>query len=474
MCALAKIHGNMYIAVMKYKDSKDFEANPGGDLFPEFIPDEPQPAPDQSQSEGDRPAPRVREPLREQVFLRPVCLEDLVGADHLVRLVWDYVGGLDLSGLYRSIKAVQGHGGRAATDPKMLLSLWLFATLEGVGSARALERLCNEHVAYQWLCGGVNVNYHTLADFRVRHEAVLDALLTESVAVLMAEGLVKLDRVAQDGMRVRASAGAASFRRGSTLKRCLKQAQDHIQRLRDELEQDPAATTRRQKAARDRAASDRLSRVQKALRRLPGARAKKKTNEKGKARVSTTDADATVMKMADGGFRPAFNVQFAADTHSQVIVGVDVSTSGSDQGQMMPMVEQLVERYHRAPRQLLVDGGFTKKEDIEWVSKPDLNCTVFAPVPTPRVAGIDPHQSKPDDRPSIAEWRRRMGTAEAKRIYLDRAATVECVNAIARNRGLLQFRVRGQHKARAVALLFALAHNLRRTLRLQHALATQA
>ena len=442
-------------------------------LFPDFVEDEP------TAHEGEgcpraTPAPRLRQPVREQVFLRPVSLEELIGDDHQARVVWAYVEELDLSALYRRIKAVEGHAGRAATDPKVFLALWLFATLEGVGSARALERLCREHAAYQWMCGGIGVNYHTLADFRVEHEEVLDELLSQGVAVLMAEGLVTLTRVAQDGMRVRASAGSSSFRRGTTLKRCLRDARQHVRRLREEIEHDPTATNRRQRAARERTATERLERVRKALRRLPEQVAKKKPKEKETARASTTDADATVMKMGDGGFRPAYNLQLATDTNTQVIVGVEVSTSGSDQGQMAPMVAQIKERYQRAPEQVLVDGGFVKKEDIERVAALDLGCIVFAPVAKPRVEGIDPFAAKDDDSDVIAEWRQRMGTEDAKQLYKERAATAECVNALARNRGLQRLPVRGRRKVRAVALLFALAHNLLRTVALRALVAQPA
>ena len=442
-------------------------------LFPDFVEDEP------TAHEGEgcprpTPAPRLRQPVREQVFLRPVSLEELIGDDHQARVVWAYVEELDLSALYRRIKAVEGHAGRAATDPKVFLALWLFATLEGVGSARALERLCREHAAYQWMCGGIGVNYHTLADFRVEHEEVLDELLSQGVAVLMAEGLVTLTRVAQDGMRVRASAGSSSFRRGTTLKRCLRDARQHVRRLREEIEHDPTATNRRQRAARERTATERLERVRKALRRLPEQVAKKKPKEKETARASTTDADATVMKMGDGGFRPAYNLQLATDTNTQVIVGVEVSTSGSDQGQMAPMVAQIKERYQRAPEQVLVDGGFVKKEDIERVAALDLGCIVFAPVAKPRVESIDPFAPKDDDSNVIAEWRQRMGTEDAKQLYKERAATAECVNALARNRGLQRLPVRGRRKVRAVALLFALAHNLLRTVALRALVAQPA
>lgn len=151
------------------------------------------------------------------------------------------VCGLDLRGLYQRIQAVEGGPGQAPADPRILLALWLYATLRGVGSARELNRLCEHHTAYRWLCGGVSMNYHTLSDFRTQHAELLDRLLTESVASLMAEGLVTLDRVAQDGIKVRAGAGAALFRRQPTLEEALAQAEEQLRQLKQELEADPAA-----------------------------------------------------------------------------------------------------------------------------------------------------------------------------------------------------------------------------------------
>jgi len=404
-------------------------------------------------------APRLREADRTQVCLRPVDLEGLLPEEHRARIVWAYVEGLDLTPLYQQIQAVEGEAGRPATDPKILLALWLYATLEAVGAARALDRLCGTHLAYQWLCGGVPMNYHTLADFRTAHGAFLDTLLTQGVAALMAQGLVTLEQVAQDGIRVRASAGAASFRRRPTLEACLAEAEAQVQALRAELEADPGATTARQRAARERAARERQARVAQALAHLPALEAKKKRDERTKARASTTDPEARVMKMADGGFRPAYNLQFATDTGTQVIVGVDASNAGTDHGQLAPMVEQIAARHAEAPGATLVDGGFVTKEDIEAVSE---RTTVYAPVPKPKDPARDPHVPLPTDTPALAAWRERMGTPEAQAIYKERAATAECVNAQARNRGLRQLGVRGLAKARLIALWYALAHNLMR------------
>jgi len=413
----------------------------------------PPPAP------GAPSRPRLREADRTQLQIRPFDLESLLPEDHRARLVWAYVEGLDLTPLYQPIQAVEGEAGRPATDPKILLALWLYATVEGVGSARALDRLCGTAVAYQWLCGGVPMNYHTLADFRTGHGAFLDTLLTQSVAILLAQGLVTLARVAQDGMRVRASAGAASFRRGATLASCLAEAAGQVQALRAELEEDPRATTARQEAARARVARERQARVADALAQLPAVQAKKQPEDRATARVSTTDPDARVMKMADGGYRPAYNLQFATETASQVIVGVDATNQGTDHGQLAPMVAQLEMRHGTAPAAMLVDGGFAGKADIAAASE---RTTVYAPVQQPKDATRDPHAPLPTDAPAIAAWRARMGTPEAQAIYKERAATAECVNAQARNRGLRQLAVRGLAKVRTIALWYALAHNLMR------------
>ncbi len=412
---------------------------------------------------------RLKRAQRDQVVIRCLALDALLPAEHTARQVWAFVEGLDLTRLYQQVQAVEGGPGQAPADPRILLALWLYATLEGVGSARALDRLCEEHLAYQWLAGAVAMNYHTLSDFRTAHPEFLDELLTKSVAALMEQDLVDLNRVAQDGMRVRASAGASSFRRRPTLETCLQEAQDQVARLGAEVETDPAKANTQQHQAQVRAARERAERVQRALNRLPELEAKKKPDEKDKARVSTTDPEASVMKMADGGFRPAYNVQFSTDTSTKVIVGVDVVTQGSDAGQMPPMVEQIRQRYEQAPQAVLVDGGFVKHEDIEAVSGPEVGATVYGPVPKSRNPEIDEHAPHRRDTPIVIEWRQRMATPEAQAIYKERAATAELVNAQCRNRGLGQFRVRGVAKVRTIALWYALALNLMRAVALRAA-----
>jgi transposase len=412
---------------------------------------------------GSRGQPRLQRPNRAQLELRSVDLDGLLPADHRARLVWAFTEGLDLAPLYAAIRATEGEPGRPPIDPAILTALWLYATLEGVGSARALERLCDEHDAYRWICGGVSVNHHTLADFRVGHGELFDALLTESVAALLAEGLISLERVAQDGLRLRASAGAGSFRGRGGLSEALTAAEQQVRRLRDELDDDPAATSRRVAAARERAARERVERARRALARLPELEARRAKpsyhRPRRPAKTSTSDPEATYMRFPDQGLRPAYNAQFASTVGSQIIVGLDV-TGELDQTQLQPMLEQLRRRYARAPAEHLVDGGYVNRPALGDAAAG--GTSVFMPLPTPHNRQLDRYRRRPGDSPAASDWRARMATPEAQAIYRERAATAECVNALVRNRGLGLLRVRGRARVRAVLLWFALAHNLLR------------
>ncbi|MCK9517037.1 MAG: IS1182 family transposase, partial [Ottowia sp.] len=445
---------------------------------------------DRRQARQAQGAVRLLEPNRQQVELRASDLESLLPEGHRARLVWGYVERQRLDRLIDAVKARGSNAGRAAIDPRILFALWLYATLQGVGSGRELARLCQAHDAYRWICGGVSVNYHALNDFRAGNEALMDELLSDNVAALAAAGAISLQRVAQDGMRVRAAAGAASFRRGASLQPHLGQARALVQTLKAQARVDPGRERRQREAARLRAARERQQRIEAALAQLPEVQAVKKRNgSKAPARVSTTDAQARVMKMGDGGFRPAYNVQFASTCQDQVIVGVDVVNIGSDMAQLAPMARQVHARVGRHPDQWLVDGGFAAHEQIEAVAQ---NTEVYAPVPgtkasTANKAGVtgkpdstsepdnkaqDKHKSqdkrraKAGDSQMIADWRERMATDEAQKIYKQRAATAECVNALARNRGMQRLPVRGLGRVKSVVGLFVLAHNLLRMAKL--------
>ena len=283
-----------------------------------------------------------------------------------------------------------------------------------------------------------------------------------------------MQRVAQDGVRVRAGAGGGSFHRKETLEGHLARVKAQVQRLREELHEDTQASSHRQKAAKERVARERDERLTEALRQIEEvkrvkARAKSKKLKNQPARSSSTDPDARVMKMANGGYNPAFNVQFTTDVDTQVIVGVDVTNAGSDSAQMAPMIRQIIERYGRAPEQMLVDGGFASPKAVDEVAESVPNCQVYGPVQKYKDTSRHPHQPQKGDSPSVAAWRIRMGTDEAKTIYRLRAQVAECVNALARNRGLYKFLVRGLKKVRAVTLWYAVAHNLNRSVSLARA-----
>jgi transposase len=416
------------------------------------------------EEEGASGKARVLRADRRQGRWQVTPLDEVLPAYHPVRTVWAFVESLDLSEYLAAVRSVEGRAGRPAIDPAILLGLWLYGISQGVGSARELERLTKEHDAYRWLCGGVSVNYHTLSDFR-NGEAKLDQLLTKWLASLTKAGVLKLERVSQDGMRVRASAGASSFRRRERLQDYLLDAAAQIERLKSESGTEGAGEaaqrTARQEAAQKRAARERHAQVKRALqllgeaeKALEGRTDKKKPPE---ARTSTTDPEARVMKMADGGFRPAFNAQVACDTDSRLVVGVDVVNVGSDMSQIPPMLDQLRRCFGKLPQELLCDGGYPSKGSLEAAHT--LGVDVYSPVPKPPHGG-DRYAPRADDSEARAAWRERMSRDEAKALYKLRAATIEWVNACFRRSGLTAFLVRGLSKARAVLLLIALSHNL--------------
>lgn len=419
-----------------------------------------------SPAEG-APRARLQRAERRQIRLLPTSLDALVPPEHPVRGIWEFVSRMDLSAFHAKVAAVEGHVGRPAIDPAILLALWVYGISQGVGSARMLASLCEDHVAYRWVCGGVSVTRTPLTEFRVEHGREIDELLTQMVGVLMHEGLVTLERTAQDGMKVRASAGAPSFRRRRTLQGCLEEARTRVAELRKRLDEDPGEPDRRQQAAQERAARERLERVEAALGQWEDVR-RRKTLKKGedpeeKVRVSTTDPDARVMKMPDGGFRPAFNLQLTADSKGQFVVGVDVSNSGGDNCRMTPMLDQLKRRYGKLPREHLVDGGFANRDAITKADR--RGCTVYAPESKLRKGSKRTKgERRDDDTDEAAKWRERMQTEEAKGIYRERSGMIECVNGILRNRGLVKFVVRGLDRVKAVASLYAVAHNILRRL----------
>lgn len=409
---------------------------------------------------------RVKTPERSQVEMRYISLDQWLDRDHRVRDIWQYVESLDLSELYQPIKAVEHHAGRDAIDPRILFALWLFATIEGVTSARRITDLTSRDIPYMWICGGVSVNYHRVADFRAEHGELLQSVLTESIAVLIHQELIDLETVGQDGMRVRASAGSGSFRRSRSLDEALEQAEKHIQEVKQQQETETDGGNRRRRAAAERAARekrDRIAAAREEMKDLNERYQKRRGTRRSEPRASTTDPEARRMKMGDGGTRPAMNVQFASDGDAQMIVAVDVTSQGSDSGLMQPMYDEVCQRYERRPGKFLVDGGFAKKEDITHVEQKGTE--VFAPLygeEKQKAEGKDPYASRCGESVEMTAHRERMGTEEAKVTYRRRAAIAEFPNADCRNRGLTQFRVRGLVKAKAQALWHVLAYNFLR------------
>jgi hypothetical protein len=338
-----------------------------------------------------------------------------------------------------------------------------------------LARLCRGYLPYQWLCGGVSLNYHSLADFRVVHTQKLDELFSATIACFQHEGLIALERTAQDGLKVRACAGECSFRREGSLRAALQKAEEY---LRQRPTREGGSGNKRQEAARKRAARERVQRLKNALasveelqqQRQQRARPdEKKLPQEKPPRASTTDSEARKMRMADGGFRPAFNVPLNTEVGSGLIVGVSVSTAGNDSNELLPMLEPMQQRYETVPDEHLVDGGFANKDQLTAAVKKH-GTTIYAPLKEEQkqlAAGQDPYQAKRGATPAVAAWRARMGTAEAKAIYKQRASTAEWANAQVRNRGLYQVVVRGRQKVLAVMLWQALAHNLVRALALR-------
>lgn len=410
---------------------------------------------------------RVKLPERRQVEMQFLSLDQWLDKDHRARVVWQYAESVDLTDLYAQINATEGTVGRDAIDPRILFALWLLATLEGFTSARRLANLTTRDIPYMWICGGVSVNYHRLSDFRVDHCELLEQLMIDSIGVLMHQNLVTLETVAQDGMRVRASAGNSSFRREQTLEQCLAAAEQHLEGLKAKHEADASGDDRRAKASAERWAREKVDRIKEAQAELELIKQQRKKNRVKKdtkePRASTSDPQSRVMKMGDGGFRPALNVQFATDGQTRLVVGVDVLSVCSDNGQMAPMYERVKEDYDKTPLEYLVDGGFVAANDIVQLEQSGTEVYgVLMNAEKQIKEGKNPYQAKPGDKPEMAAYRERMGTQEAKQTYAQRAGIAEFPNAECRNRGLIQFRVRGRLKAKAQTMWHVLAHNFNR------------
>lgn len=409
----------------------------------------------------DRPQLRVKEPDRKQGVMRFEIPEDSLPPTHAARVLWDVVGTLDLGKFLVKAKAVVGRRGRSTLSPRMKLTLWLYAISQGIGSAREIARLTETDDAFRWIVGSLAVGHHTLSGFRVDHGEALDALMTDILASLLHKGVLSLDLVAQDGMRVRAAATAPSFRSYGSLLQCRQQAALHVKAVLAQAD-DPEVSTA-QHARRVAAARDFQRRVEEAITTVQELQATRKPSTKS-PRASTTDAEARVMKMADGGFRPAYNVQLATAGSElggpRTIVGVQVTNVGSDMSAVTPMLDDIEQRVEALPKVLLADANHGAHEGIRDAAVRGVELLVAVPDysknPTSAHAATDE---------AIVAWRLRMETEEAQKLYRARASLCELMNAHLRHHhGVDQFLVRGLAKVTCVVLLGAIASNL-----LQHA-----
>jgi transposase len=306
--------------------------------------------------------PRLKRVDRQQLLLRTVDVERLVEPEHLVRAIWELVGRMDLSSFEKPIQARAGEAGRPAWDPRLLISLWIYAYSDGVSSAREIERRCGYHPAYQWLTGLETVNHHTLSDFRVEHRQALDELFAQGLGVLSAEGLITLEQVMHDGTKVKASASGRSFHREATLRAHLEAAREKVRQMGDPRQEEPVGRGER---ARTRAAREKVERLEQALREMEKVQeAPDGRKPAAERRVSETDPEARLMKHGDGGYAPSHNVQISTDARHGLIVGVRVTSAASDQGQLPAALEEIKRNLGKAPQQVVTDGGFTTRETI--------------------------------------------------------------------------------------------------------------
>ena len=408
--------------------------------------------------------------------------------DHRARLVVGFVETLDLTVLYDKIEAREGTAGRPAADPAVLFALWLLATMDGVGSARELDRLTSQDLAYRWVACGVPVNYHGLADFRVAHADVLDDLLTKTLAAFLAEGLFDADEIVVDGTKIKASAGKSSYKRALRLDQAETAAKARVAALKVEVDADPAASSKRTQAARARGLSETQERIEKARAKLAEIEAEKAKRAKqspkevagqNEAQASLTDPEARQMRCADGAVRASYNMQIAATTDHGFVTAIMGTDRRNDSGLVLPMFEASEKRLGRPIKRVLADTGFAQVDDIAALSnRPETPVGVYIHPPRDRT-DVKPktllvrRKQRENEPQTIKDWRQRMTTNETEAIMKKRGR-IERVNANFKNRGFGTLLVRGLAKVQAIGLWHALAHNLTIALRLRAIAASAA
>ncbi len=326
------------------------------------VPEQPvQPKPTLPAVETSTPTLKLKPIDRNQTLLRMLAVDELVRPDHKVRAMWELTGQFDLAAFQGKLKSVEGKAGRAAWDPRLLLSTWMYAYSEGVTSARAVSDLMEYEPGLMWLSGLGEVNYHTLSDFRAANQEGLKKALAELLGMLSAEGFVKLERVAHDGAKIRAQGGGDTFRREATLEKEIEKAKQMVEELEKEGEE---GSNRRREAAMRRAAQERSERLKRAKEELERIQASKKEEEKQAARVSLSEPEARMMKHGDGGIAPSYNVQLSTDVESKIIVGMHLTQDSSDSGSLLPGMEEVKQTAGSYPAEAVADGGFTNRESI--------------------------------------------------------------------------------------------------------------
>lgn len=417
---------------------------------------------------------RLRSASRDQMEFKIGSIDDLIAQNHRARDVWEYVSLLDLSSFHEDIRVTENGNGPGTLDPKIAMALWLFATLNGVISAREIDRLSKEHHAYIWICGGVSVNYHSLSDFRTKDTVKFTKMLRESIAIMWKTGTFEPNEVAQDGTKVKANAGKNLLKREATLEEYLRMAEFEISRLENELKTNPCGYSLRQKTAKERAARERKERVEQALLEMSDykksrieecKRNSKKLSEadKDKLRISIVDPECRKMKMGMGGYRPAFNVQFATTTEQKIIVGVDVVNT-QDPGTLVSMMSQVQENLAAVGCSKatiwLADSAYANNGDVNSAAESFPDVTLYAP-PTGN-QHADKFSERKNDSPAMKELRMRMSRKESAAIYSKRCSTAEFANAVVKNRGMTEFLTKGLSKATNMALIYAVMHNMMR------------
>lgn len=479
---------------------------------------------------SDELRPRFVYVNRQQLVMRTVDVEQLIEADHPARAIWEFLGRLDLSRFSEGVQSYEGERGRAAYDPRLLISLWIYSYSRGITAGREIARLCETEPAYQWLTGMRMVNYHSLTDFRVQHEAALRELFIQILGVLSSAGLVTLERVMNDGTKIKAQASRQSFQGAKRIKEHLVAARRHVEALEQQAEAEVGQKLGR---ARERAAKESEARLAAALAEFEKLRAQKPEVPEDKLRVSRSEPEARKMKQPDGGYAPSYNVQITTDQAQGLIVAAGISQSAGDSKQLLPALARVKENLGRLPTQVVADGGYTSGANIKQLAAQKID--FIAPVPDPlkqlKHSGIDLAFSRaafsydaavnsyacpagtqltyqgreqkgervifkyrapaaacakclykpqccpksklgrslnrPEYETELIGHKTKMATAAAQAIYKQRAQTAEFPIAWLKEKiGLRRFRLRGLQKAELELLWACATHNLQQWIRL--------